>query len=134
VKKNIMEKKVSDRDIYIGKNRIYLDEDNIIYAIIDGEIDEKTAIMGKESSIKLLDMTEGQVNVIMDLNNARKPSFNARKTFSGMSEHKKIKKIALIGLHPVAKLLASFFMGKVKKKNMRFFKTKEDALAWIKDD
>jgi len=29
--------------------------------------------------------------------------------------------------------MASFFMGASKKKDMRFFKTKEEALAWLKE-
>ena len=122
-----------DREIRVGENRLYLGEDNVIYCTIVGEVDEKTAIMGKESSIKLINMAEGRVKVLMDLNKARKTSSNARKIFSGMSEHKKVKKIALFGIHPVARLLASFFMGKAKKKDLRFFKTKEEALAWLKE-
>jgi hypothetical protein len=124
---------MKDREIWVGNTKIYLDKDNILYVTINGEIDEKTAIIGKESSFKLLNMAECQVNVIMDLNKAKKPSFKARKTFIGMSEHKKVKKIALFGLHPVARLLASFFMGKAKKKDIRFFETREEALAWLKE-
>jgi hypothetical protein len=30
------------------------------------------------------------------------------------------------------RVLASFFMGLSKNKNMRFFKAKEEALAWFK--
>ena len=48
-------------------------------------------------------------------------------------EDEKIGKVALFGLHPVARVIASFVMGVTKKEDMRFFRTKEEALAWIKD-
>ena len=50
-----------------------------------------------------------------------------------MLENEKIGKVALFGLHPVARVIAAFIMGITRKKDMRFFKSKEEALAWLKE-
>jgi hypothetical protein len=49
----------------------------------------------------------------------------AEKVFKG--------KMAYFGMHPVARVIASFMMGVTRKQNMRFFKTREEALAWLKE-
>jgi hypothetical protein len=48
-------------------------------------------------------------------------------------ENERTDRIAIFGLHPVARVIASFIMGVTKKKEMRFFKTKEEALRWLKE-
>ena len=61
---------------------------------------------------------------------AQKHAINAaRKVFQELAEHKKQGKNAFYGMHPVARVLAAFFMGMSKKKDMGFFKTKEQAVA-----
>ena len=47
--------------------------------------------------------------------------------------NEKFGKIAHWGINPVAKILASFVMGLSKKTEMRFFTSKEEALAWLKE-
>ena len=49
------------------------------------------------------------------------------------AELEKIGKIAMFGMHPVARVVASFVMGVTNKEDMRFFKSKEDALLWLKE-
>ena len=120
-----------DRDIWVGKNRICLREDDILCITIFGEVEDKIQIGINEACYKLMNMVEGKVNTIIDLNKAGKTSPGARMRQKKISEHKKVRKVALFGLHPVAKVVASFFMGLSKNKNMRFFKTKEKALTWL---
>ena len=122
-----------DREIWVGESRFYLDEDNILYEIVVGTVDEKLANAMEEAAIKLRNMVEGQVNVFVDLNNAGKPTPGARKIGKARLEEEGIGKVALFGLHPVARVIASFVMGVTKKKDMHFFKTKEEALAWLKE-
>jgi len=50
-----------------------------------------------------------------------------------MLEHERTGKVALFGLNPVARVIASFVMGVTRKKDMRFFKTREEALAWLRE-
>ena len=123
-----------DREIWVGKNRLYLGEDNTLYLSIFGEIDEKIEIRMNEASLKLVNMVEGKVNALIDLNKAGKTSPGARMRQKEISKHEKIGKIALFGLHPVARVIAAFVMGRSRNKDMRFFKTKEEALAWLKGE
>ena len=121
-----------DREIWVGESRFYLGEDNILYETVVGEQDEKTAITMQEATDKLMNMVEGKVNLLIDLNKTGRPSPEARKKEQEAFEDERIRKVALFGLHPVAQVIASFVMGVTRKKDMRFFKTKEEALAWLK--
>ena len=123
-----------DREILIGEGHIYLDRDNIIYAAPVGEIDEKIAIEFKDGILKFMNRFEGKVNGIVDLNKCGKQSSKARAVFEELNDDKKVGKLAFFGMHPVARVLASFAMGVSKNKDMRFFKTKEEALAWLKEE
>ena len=78
-------------------------------------------------------MFKGKVDVLVDLNKAGQASSKARETFKGMSEDENVGRVAIFGVHPVAKVLASFFMEVSKNRNIRFFKTKEAALEWLKE-
>jgi len=122
-----------NREIHIGKNTLYLSDDNILNITNIGEIDEKTAIAMKEAVHSLMNRVEGKVHTLTDLNKARKISPEARKVFKELAEHEKQGKNAFFGMHPVARVLTAFFMGLSPKKDMRFFKTKEEALAWLKE-
>ena len=121
-----------DREIWVGENHSYLGEDNIVYTTIVGEVDENMAIAIREAHLKFMNMVEGKMNSLVDLNKAGKQPPEARKIGNEMFEHERIGKIALFGLDPVARVIASFVMGVSRKKDMRFFKKKEEALAWLK--
>ena len=132
--KEVKIKQVSEREIWVGENRFYLGEDNIICITMGPEYtDEKIALVCKEVSLRIFNMVEGKVNELIDLNKAGKQSSEARKIGREMFEHEKVGKVALFGMHPVARVIASFVMGVSKNKDMRFFKTKEEALAWLKE-
>ena len=122
-----------DREIRVGENRMYLGEDNLLCITIVGELDEETQIGINEAGYKLMNTVEGKVYALVDLNKAGKVSPGARKRQVEISEHEKTAKVALFGLHPVARVVASFFMGISQKKDMRFFRTREEALAWLKE-
>ena len=126
-----MEKK--EREIWVEESRTYLGEDNIIYVTAAGSPDEKAAIANKEALVELASTVEGKVNVLLDINAVGKQSAEARKVWNEYNEYEKIGKLALVGLHPVAQVVASFVMGTSKKKSMRLFKTKQEALVWLKE-
>jgi len=122
-----------EREIWVGESRFYLGEDNIIYITEIGEHGKKQAIAKKEVILKLLNLAEGKVDYLIDLNKTGKQSPEARNIYRGLMEHERIGKVAIFGMHSVARVIASFVMGVTKKKDMRFFKTKEDALIWLKE-
>ncbi|MFH1347696.1 MAG: STAS/SEC14 domain-containing protein [Candidatus Margulisiibacteriota bacterium] len=121
-----------NREIRAGKNTIYLDEDNILHFINVGEIDEEIARQSADAMGKVAAMGKGTVNYLIDLNKGGKTTPEARKILREYTESQVKGKLAFWGLHPVARVLASFFMGIAKKKDMRFFKTEEEALKWLK--
>ena len=126
-------KQVSEREIRVGENRLYLGEDNILYITpFGGDMDEKLATEACRAVLGLQNMIEGKVNALIDLNKVGKQSSEARKIWQEWSDNEKTGKVAYIGLHPVARVLASFVMGISRNKDMRFFKTREEALAWLK--
>ncbi len=131
--KTIEIKQVSDREIWVGESRFYLGEDNILYETVVGEQNERTATEALKVVEKLYTMVDGKVNVLTDLNKAGTPSSGARKIGQKAFENENIGKVALFGLHPVARIIASFVIGVTRKKDIRFFKTREKALAWLKE-
>ena len=122
-----------EREIWIEESRFYLDKDNILYESVVGEIDKKKAIAMEEASIKLRKMVPGKVNVLVDINQAKKPTPEARNFARRRLEGTKTGKVAIFGMHPVARVIAAFVMSITKKEDMRFFKSKEEALIWLKE-
>jgi hypothetical protein len=127
-------KEVSEREILVGKNKLYFGEDNILYITVLGDVNDEISMKIKEVSDKFTAMVEGKLNLLVDLNKTGIPSADARKKGLEGFEGEKIGKIAFFGLHPVARVIASFIMGITKKEDIRFFKTREEALAWLKGE
>ena len=133
LKSEVMKVEEKEKEIRVGESRIYIGEDGIVYNIAVGASDKKRATDIKEGVLELANMAEGKVNLLVDLNKAGRPSPEARKIYLEVAEHEKIRKVAMIGVHPVARVLASFLTSVSKKREMSFFKTKEEALAWLKE-
>ena len=125
--------KEEDREIWVGENRFYLVEDDIMYVETSGNYDLKGSFELRDAFLKLLHDVEGKVNIIVDNSRGGKPSQEARKVFAVMMEDERCGKIAVVGLNPVARVIASFVLGSSKNKNTKIFKTKEEALAWVKE-
>lgn len=121
------------REIWAGGNSIYLGRDNILHLTISGEVDEETQIGINEACYRLMNMVEGKVNTLIDLNKAGKTSTGARKRQVELAGHEKVGRVAIFGLHPIARVIASFVMGLSRNKDWRLFKTREEALAWLKE-
>lgn len=127
-------KQVSEKEIWVGEHRLYLGEDNINYITpFGGYMDEKRAIEASQASLRLMNMVQGKVNCLIDLNKAGQQSSGARKIWKEWSENEKTGKVALCGLHLVARVMAPFVIGVTRKRDIRFFKTREEALAWLKE-
>ncbi|MDD5530970.1 MAG: STAS/SEC14 domain-containing protein [bacterium] len=120
-----------ERKILVGNHTFYLDRDNILYITIVGEIDDKKTNIILDAFTKLQGMVKGKVNIFVNINNAGKLSIKTRTLPTKLHMNKKIGKIAIFGLTPVAKVIAAFFMGNSKTKGMKFFNTKEKAIEWL---
>ncbi len=120
-----------DREIHVGESTVCLHEDNILHATIVGDCDEETAIGIRNAGNTLTCLVEGPVNVLVNFDRAGEASRAARRIFEEMTKHEKTGAVAFVGFHPVARVLASFFMGMLRGQHMRFFKTEEEALDWL---
>jgi len=124
-----------DREVWVEGSRFYLGKDDILYATIVGEIDNKLALEFKDATLKFnrIRKSDGRMNILVDNDRSGKISSNARKVIKELCESRKTGKVAIYGMNPVARVIASFLMGVTRKKDMRFFETREKALAWIKE-
>jgi hypothetical protein len=127
-------KQVSEREFWVGEHRSYLSEDNILHEIIVGDIDEKMTIELIKVGDKLRGIAQGEVDLLVDLNKAGKPTPEARRMGSKRFDKEGTRKVAIFGMNPVARVIASFVIGISKKKDIRFFKTEEEALTWLKEN
>jgi len=124
-------KQISETEFMVGNNRTSIIEGNIIYVIVNGEQTTELAILQKEVNLKLANLINGQISYLIDLNKAGKNSPDARNIWIEISNLEITKKVANFGIHPVARVLASFVVRVSGKQNVYFFKTKEEALTWL---
>jgi hypothetical protein len=121
------------RESRVGKHTIFLGDDDTFYVTIIGGIDEEMAAEIKNAIIELNDrFGRKRRDVVVDSNEAGQASSKARRMFRELTELETTGNIAIFGLHPVARVLASFFIGGAAGASTRFFKTKEECLAWLK--
>ncbi len=130
LKTNIIEE-LSSSGIWVGENKVTLIEKNIVNVVAVGFQSDATAFALNDINYKLLASTTEVLHFLIDLNLAGKNSQGARKQWTKISEESRTGKIALFGLHPVARVLASFVIGVSRNKEMRFFNTRNDALKWL---
>ena len=117
-------RQVSEREIWVGESRFCLGEDDILYETIVGKQDEKTVIAALEYHNKFKNMVEGKMKMLLDINKAGQVSSGARKIGKETFEDEKVGKVTFVGLHPVARVIASFVMGVTRKRDLRFFQDK----------
>jgi len=128
-------KQVSEKEMWIGENKtFFLSDLNIIHVVARGEQTTEIAVLQKELNSKLIASNKGKkISYLVDLNKCGKNSPEARQIWNQLSESEKTNKVALLGLHPVARVIANFSMGASKRNNQRFFKTQEEAMAWLQE-
>jgi hypothetical protein len=121
----------TDERTPIGENIFYI-ENEILYIISKGDADISIA-----SEVRKLinEFIKGRtkINYFIDLNEAGKYTSEARKIWRQLGENEKVKKIALLGIHPVARVVASFYMKVSGNKKSKFFSNKEEAFKWLAD-
>ncbi len=127
--------RMCNKEYYINDNKIIIHEGlYIVYHVIASG--EQTAEIAKSHTklvTNILNNTQKEIQFLIDLNKCGKNSPQARDTWRTLSSEKRVNKVAIFGLHPVAKMLASFVMGKISKIDYyRFFSTEEDAWKWLK--
>jgi hypothetical protein len=119
-------------DVWFGPNRsTFLPDLNIIHVVVDGEQTPEIADQQEEFAYKVFDLSKRKISFLIDLNKGGKNSPEARQKWIQLCEHERTNKVAVFGLHPVARVLASFVFTISKNKQQRFFKTQEDCMEWL---
>ncbi|MCG6185935.1 DUF7793 family protein [Maribellus maritimus] len=131
MKEEIKVIKISENEYLVGNNTTTLINPNIILVEAIGDQTDELALAQKEVCDTLVAQVEGKINYLIDLNQCGKNSKKARATWIKINNQKKTLFVALYGLHPVAKVLATFIMGASGKKNFKFFSRREEALVWL---
>jgi len=122
---------ISDREFRAEGHHFLLGEDHILYATLNGDSDDELGLEIDRRIICMAEQIDGEIDMLIDLNRAGKASSKSRKLFKAFTESSKCRRIALFGGHFVSTVIASFVMGISKNKNMKFFKTREEALQWL---
>jgi len=118
-----------EKKIHVGRNLVYV-KDEIVHVIAIGDNDEETALRIRCLALEIQEKF-GSLNAMIDLNKAGKSTPEARKVWKELTELGNVK-VAFVGLHPVARVLASFTMVVSGNKNTRFFSSQDEALSWLK--
>lgn len=124
-------KQVGDNEYWIGANKTVLIDQKIIHITAVGEQTCEMALLHKELDHKLFSLVEGQLNYLVDVNKCGKNSPEATVMFRQLCYNEKVNKVAVYGLHPVARIIASFVIGLDPKGKQRFFKSEEQARIWL---
>lgn len=122
---------INEKEIMVGDNRTTIIEGNIIYVIAKGEQTAELAMLQKEINLKLASLIDGKICFLVDLNKCGKNSPEARLIWKELSENSNTHKVAVFGLHPVARVLATFVLRFTSNNNNSFFTAKEEALSWL---
>lgn len=120
-----------DREFKIGESRIKILDNKIISIESVGDLDDEMAKVYIELNRKMQEILGDRLFYMIDLNRAGKNSSGARKTWQELTELDTTIKVALFGLHPVARILASFVIGITSQKKNKFFRTEEEAISWL---
>ena len=122
----------NEKEIFVGNNRFYLGEDNVLYITVEGEFNEKLATGIEDAYLKLMKKSGRKTNLLIDSTEMGQPSSVARKIIKRMTEHKFTGKVSVYGTNRVSRMLAAFIIGLSNNKNMHFSKSKEEAINWLK--
>ena len=125
---------ISEKEYLVAKNKVVIQDKNIVFIEAHGGQTDEIAKAHLELNKTITCILNGNVKLLIDLNDAGKSSTEARKIWQKIAEFKSTKKVALFGMHPVAKVLASFVIGVTSNKNILFFSRKDKALDWLLTD
>ena len=116
----------------IDKFRISIIESNIIYIAEQIDITDES---GAECSRQVIEKAKKLKNdkfLLIDLTDSEMPPPKARKAYKKMVQVGKFKKIAIFGAITSLRVMAKFITRAGGLSNLDFFKTKEEALVWLK--
>lgn len=127
----LVAEKVACSEFWVGPTQVRLTEGNLLNIKAVGPQTYDTAVAHLNIFEQIYHEVNEPLNFVIDLNDAGKNSSEARKVWKDVSEHKFTCKVALVGIHPVARVIAGFVMSISLSSKMQFFSSREKALKWI---
>lgn len=125
--------RISNMEFKVGENIIRIIEDSILYIEVIGEQTDEYADAIKKNYEYIFSLFPGKIKQLINLNKSGKSSKASRDVFKKLNEHERTEKVAVYGIHPVARVLAAFVTG-LTSKNIMFFTNEKDALTWLKKE
>ena len=123
--------KVTCTEFWVGPTQVRFSEGNLLNIKAVGPQTYDMAVAHLKIFEQIYHEVNEPLNFVIDLNDAGKNSTEARKIWKNVSEHEYTGKIALVGIHPVARVIAGFVMSISLSSKLQFFSTREKALKWI---
>lgn len=114
---------------HIAENVVTCDKGILRYQLL-GSVDEKEAERLDTVGRAYLDRGEARA-VLIDMQRSNDFSSAARRRWVGFLQHPAIRCTAIFGGNVFVRTLAAFVMGASQRKNIKFFATEAEALAWI---
>ena len=118
-------------EYWIGETRNALYDNNLFVVDAIGTATDEMAVEARDKANALLSSATGKCRILVDINRAGKQSPKSRRIMQEFCHHPNVSKIAVFGFHPVARVVASFIMGMTGNETIRFFKTEDQARAWL---
>jgi hypothetical protein len=110
------------------------DKDSLVRVRAFGILDEETAKLVLDATIKIAEKFGNQIDWLIDLSQMTKPSSKARKILAEATGHPSIRKYAFVGASIFLRTVANFIAAAAGQKNARHFSTEEEAMRWVKDN
>jgi len=120
------------KEFWIKENQILIDiDEHLICITAVGDMNETLAKKVQALMFGAFSEANDPFDVIIDLNKSGKQTPEARRIWNDLNDNPNIRCVAYIGVHPVARITASFLKGIASNKNMKFFSTIEKAKEWL---
>lgn len=104
--------------------------EKVIFINLKGNISNYKALRVKRALLEVLALILDKVDVIFDFNNTEGQSVEAKETWRSICDMKQIRKIAFC-YHKTSFFLPGYFVKVFTKKNIAFFRTRDEAIQWI---
>lgn len=116
-------------------SKVYLDKEGIIHVESIGFQTEDEALKVREKVLELGKKVPGKIKVLNDLTRATKTTPGSRKASAGSIKLEEVGKVALFGASTLNRVVASFIIKATGLEHkVKYFKTEEGALKWLKQE
>jgi hypothetical protein len=133
-----MEKENKSKNKTSGEYKIWWDDKNKVARVyVTGELHEALTYEIREQAKQFIEERGGSMDWLVIVENFTYPMTASSRERKGIAEAIKflaVGKIAMVGISGAIKALLTFILKAAGHNNIKFFKTEEEALKWLKED